>query len=146
MGPQPLQIAKNKIAEKKIGFTNQTGNDAIVMADANMLELVLRNLVSNALKYSSVKGEITVAAVNAGDKVIISVTDNGIGMSAEKMKRFNSAVMEQAETTLGTAKEKGTGLGLLLCKTFSRLMHGNISVGPNPSGQGCRFELILPKA
>lgn len=141
-----LQSFADRIADKKIGFTNATEKDAIVMADANMLELVLRNLVSNALKYSSVKGDITVAAVNAGDKVIISVTDNGVGMSAEKMERFNSAVMEQAETTLGTAKEKGTGLGLLLCKTFSRLMHGNISVGPNPNGQGCRFELILPKA
>lgn len=136
----------DRIDNKKVLFTNGIAIGTLVMADANMLELVIRNLISNALKFTSINGKISVAAVAAGNHIIISVTDSGVGMPVEKMNRFNAEIMEQAESTLGTAKEKGTGLGLLLCKTFSRLMNGTISVGPNPNGQGCRFELALPKA
>jgi signal transduction histidine kinase len=136
----------DRIDNKKILFTNEIMIGTLVMADANMLELVIRNLISNALKFTAVNGKITVAAVASGDHIILSVTDSGVGMPVEKMNRFNAETLEQAESTLGTAKEKGTGLGLLLCKTFSRLMNGTISVGPNPNGQGCRFELALSKA
>ncbi len=131
---------------KKILFTNGIAIGTLVMADANMLELVIRNLISNALKYTAANGTIRVAALLSGKDIIISVTDSGVGMPVEKMNRFNAEALEQAETTLGTAKEKGTGLGLLLCKTFCRLMNGTISVEPNPNGPGCRFELALPKA
>ncbi len=136
----------DRIDNKKILFSNEIAIGTLVMADANMLELVIRNLISNAIKYTADNGKITVAALASGTDLIISVTDSGVGMPFEKMNRFNAETLEQAETTLGTAKEKGTGLGLLLCKTFSRLMNGTISVGPNPNGQGCRFELVLPKA
>lgn len=136
----------DRINNKKILFTNEIVIGTLVMADANMLELVIRNLLSNALKYTAVNGKITLAAEVSGINIIISVTDSGVGMPIEKMNRFNAEVLEQSETTLGTAKEKGTGLGLLLCKTFSRLMNGTISVRSNPTGQGCCFELALPKA
>lgn len=133
------------IAGKKIIFKNEIEDFIPVMADANMLELVIRNLMSNALKFTPEKGTISIAALESGNHILIRVTDSGIGMPVKKMTLFNSETIEQSESTLGTAKEKGTGLGLLLCKTFTKLMNGTISVGPNPDKQGCRFELVLPK-
>jgi signal transduction histidine kinase len=135
----------DRIEGKKIIFKNEVEEFTWVMADANMLELVIRNLMSNALKFTPENGIISVAALASGNHVLIWVTDSGIGMPLKKMSRFNSESLEQSESTLGTAKEKGTGLGLLLCKTFTKLMNGTISVGPNPDKQGCRFELALPK-
>ncbi len=139
------QSFTDRMKDKKIIFRNEIEGWVSVTADANMVELVMRNLLSNAVKFTPVNGHISIAAVLTDDQVIISVTDSGVGMPSVKMERFNSEKLAQAETTLGTAKEKGTGLGLLLCKTFSRLMNGNISVRSNPDGQGCRFELALPK-
>ena len=140
------QSFSDRLESKKIRFQNEISIGVIVMADANMLELVLRNLVSNAIKFTPANGTIIISATASADHVLIRVTDSGTGMPAAKMDHFNSETLEQAESTLGTAKEKGTGLGLLLCKTFTRLMNGNISVATHPDGQGCRFELSLPKA
>lgn len=140
------QSFSDRIGAKKIVFVNEIAIGTLVMADANMMELVIRNLISNALKYTNMHGCITLAADHMNGEVVISVTDTGVGMPEEKKNLFNSETISQAESTIGTAKEKGTGLGLLLCKTFSRLMNGNMTVRANPAGQGCRFELTLPKA
>lgn len=140
------QSFSDRIEAKKIVFVNEIAIGTLVMADANMMELIVRNLISNALKYTNLNGCITIAADHVKEEVVISVTDTGVGMPEEKINLFNSEAISQAESTIGTAKEKGTGLGLLLCKTFSRLMNGNITVKANPAGPGCRFELTLPKA
>ncbi len=139
------QSFADRMETKKIIFKNEINIGSVVMADANMLELVLRNLVSNAIKFTPANGIITIVAVTKGDEMLITVKDTGVGMPAAKMDRFNSETLEQAESTLGTAKEKGTGLGLLLCKTFSRLMLGDIRVTSNIYQPGCQFELALPK-
>ena len=140
-----IHFFSNRIAAKKITVTNKIEPGTLVMADANMMELVIRNLVSNALKYTEANGFITLTAVAKEDTMVIAVADTGVGMSEKKRNLFNSTTMLQAESTAGTAKEKGTGLGLLLCKTFTRLMQGKITVQPSDEGQGCRFELVLPR-
>ena len=140
-----IHFFSNRIAAKKILVTNKIEPGTFVMADANMLELIIRNLVSNALKYTEANGVIYFTAVAKENNMIIAVADTGVGMAEKKRNLFNSITMLQAESTAGTAKEKGTGLGLLLCKTFTRLLQGKITVQPNSEGQGCRFELVLPR-
>ncbi|MEO7530644.1 MAG: ATP-binding protein [Sediminibacterium sp.] len=130
---------------KKITLVNEVIPGTFVLADTNMMDLILRNLVSNALKFTAADGSIVIAANLLEKETIISVTDSGIGMAAENMDLFNSAILSPAKSTLGTAREKGTGLGLLLCKTFTRLMDGQISVQKNKDRIGSRFELTLPK-
>jgi signal transduction histidine kinase len=73
---------------------------------------------------------------------VLSVSDTGVGMTEENRNQFNSTVLSSTKSTPGTEREKGTGLGLLLCKTFTRLMNGQITVEKNKE-RGCRFELIL---
>lgn len=123
-----IRSFSNGIAAKKILVTNKIVPGTLVMADANMMELVIRNLVSNALKYTETNGFITITAIAKENTMVIAVTDTGVGMGEKKRNLFNSTTMLQAESTTGTEKEKGTGLGLLLCKTFTRLMQGKITV------------------
>ena len=131
---------------KKIRITSEIEQGCFVLADANMMDLVLRNLVSNALKYTKANGSVTLASsVQGSSEIIVSVTDNGIGMTDDSMLLFNAEKLSSTKSTPGTEREKGTGLGLLLCKTFTGLMQGKISVKKNPAEQGCSFELRLPK-
>ncbi len=139
-----IQSFSDRALVKKITLTHQVEAGTVVMADANMVDLVLRNLVSNALKYTWANGHIVMKAVTTPESVILSVSDTGMGMNDENITRFNSITMLPAESTTGTAREKGTGLGLLLCKTFTRLMNGKITVQKNKEGPGCSFELLLP--
>jgi signal transduction histidine kinase len=145
-------LAENMIASfadrasaKKIMLSHKIAAGTIVQADRNMLDLVLRNLVSNAIKYTAASGSVNIEACKQGEEIILSVTDTGMGMTDENRKLFNAAILSSSKSTPGTAHEKGTGLGLLLCKTFTRLMNGHINVQQNKEGKGSRFELVLRK-
>ncbi|MES2371234.1 MAG: ATP-binding protein [Bacteroidota bacterium] len=142
-------IASNMIAsfasrasEKKVTIINEIAQQTIVLADANMLDLIFRNLVSNALKFTPAGGSVFIEASVQALYTILSVTDTGVGMPEENRSQFNSTILSSTKSTLGTEREKGTGLGLLLCKTFTRLMNGQISVQKNKE-KGCKFELVL---
>jgi len=139
-----IQSFSDRALVKKISLTHQVEAGTVVMADANMVDLILRNLVSNALKYTWANGHIVMKAISTPESVILSVSDTGMGMKEENITLFNSITMLPAESTTGTAREKGTGLGLLICKTFTRLMNGKITVQKNKDGPGCSFELLLP--
>jgi len=110
-----------------------------------MAELVLRNLLSNAIKYSKAYDSITITSRAEGEKIYILVSDEGLGMEEEKIIFFNKPDKKPLKSTLGTAREKGTGLGLLLCKTFASLMKGTLQVSRNKNNQGLVFVLGLPK-
>jgi signal transduction histidine kinase len=131
---------------KKIGIQNDIEIGCIVLADKNMSELIIRNLLSNAIKYSAAYDSILISATEQEGRIVVSVQDEGVGMSEENIRLFNSPSKKPLISTTGTASEKGTGLGLLLCKTFANLMHGNIAVSKNSNGKGMVFELSLSKA
>jgi signal transduction histidine kinase len=97
-----------------------------VFADYNMLETVIRNLVSNAIKFTNRRGKIVIKAIERNDEVIIQVEDSGIGMSVELVS--NLFRIDQKVTRIGTNSEKGTGLGLVICKEFIEKNGGSISV------------------
>ncbi len=132
------------LEDKKISFVNNTKPDDIVMADRNMLDLIIRNLVSNSIKFTTEGGKIEVTTERGPKKsLIVMIKDSGIGMSEEQMaKIFDTNTLY---TTRGTANEKGTGLGLRLCKEFVERMGGNIWV-ESVQGEGSTFKFTINRA
>ena len=101
----------------------------------------MRNLLSNAIKFTNKDGEIHVKAEEKPERTEISVSDNGIGMAPKDLKKLFS--LSEFHTTKGTAKEEGTGLGLLLCKEFVEKHGGTIHV-ESEEGKGSTFRFALP--
>ncbi len=112
--------------QKRITLKNALQAEVFVYADINMLDTVVRNLVSNALKFTHPGGSVSVSAKQKEDTVEVSVSDSGIGMSEEDLpKLFRIGTKYKC---LGTAHEQGTGLGLILCKEFIEKHGGRIWV------------------
>ena len=115
--------------------------DITAVVDENMFKTVMRNLISNAIKFTNPGGAITLTSSAAGREVSISVSDSGIGIPPEDIEKLFR--IDQNYTRPGTHMEKGTGLGLLLVKEFMTKMNGNISVESKP-GEGSTFKITLP--
>jgi len=116
-------------------------NEIVLTADENMLNTVLRNLISNAIKFTPKGGQVKVEVEVEDSQVIISVSDTGIGMKPETIEKLFK--IETSFTTRGTENEKGTGLGLLLCKEFIEKHEGKIWV-ESEEGKGSTFSFSLP--
>lgn len=114
-----------------------------VLADEQMLNTVIRNLVSNAIKYTRENGKIEIVVIECEDKMEIYIEDNGVGIKPEKIDLLFKA--DPSPSTEGTNGEIGTGLGLLLCKEFVELNKGKIWV-ESQLGAGSKFIFTLPKA
>ncbi|HEY4786089.1 MAG TPA: PAS domain-containing sensor histidine kinase [Bacteroidales bacterium] len=127
---------------KSISLVNELQPDIIVFADHDMITTILRNLVSNAIKFTPKNGSIKISSNIENEFCIITVTDTGIGISAQKIANLFVA---ENETTKGTSGESGTGLGLMLCKEFAVKNGGDILV-KSEEGQGSSFILSLPLA
>lgn len=126
---------------KNISLKYIQSNDIEVYIDQNMLKTVLRNLISNSIKFTNLNGKITVYAVQNQNDVEITVSDNGIGMAKEtKNKLFK---IDTNITTPGTASETGSGLGLILCKEFIEKQGGKIWV-ESELGKGSNFKFTFP--
>ena len=120
-------------------------NKLYVLSDANMMNTVMRNLLTNAVKFSNKGSSITVRISKTDDQksALIAVVDKGVGMSKEAAA--NLFRIENNQTTAGTMGEKGTGLGLILCKDFVELHKGKIWV-ESEEGAGAAFYFTLPLA
>jgi signal transduction histidine kinase len=106
-----------------------------------MLKIVLRNLVSNAIKFTDKNGAINISAEENSGNVIISVSDNGVGITPDNLAKLFD--ISEVITTKGTEKETGTGLGLLLCNEFVEKHGGKIWV-ESEVGKGSDFKFTLP--
>lgn len=138
-----LKGMEQSLLKKHIRVNNQVMRDTFVRGDRNMIELIVRNLVSNAIKFSRPEGILDLHASNAEKEVVLSIKDNGVGIAESKVEKINSSSVLSLESTFGTEKEKGTGLGLMLCKHFAAIMGGSISVKSKP-GMGSQFNISLP--
>lgn len=112
-----------------------------VFADQNSIDTVLRNLVSNAIKFTSANGQITICAETLQNEVVVRVKDTGIGIKASDIKKLFK--IDSQFSTPGTEKEKGTGLGLILVKEFLELNNSRLNIESTP-GTGTVFEFNLP--
>ncbi|MFZ1289467.1 MAG: PAS domain S-box protein [Melioribacteraceae bacterium] len=129
-------------ARKKITLVNLVEKQIKVNADKFMIDTVLRNLISNSIKFTPQGGNIKINAEDLGnDNITISISDSGVGIKEEiidKLFKIDSHI-----TTRGTEKEKGTGLGLILCKEFIEKHNGKIWV-ESKIEQGSKFKFTLP--
>lgn len=132
----------NQFAVKKnITLKNSIIKDTQLTADRNMLKSILRNLITNAIKFTPKSGKIELSSAVQDHQVEICIKDNGIGM--DKLTRDQLFRLDVNHSVLGTNNEKGTGLGLLLIKEFIQRHNGDIFVESEP-GLGSTFKVVLP--
>lgn len=150
-GPQQLNLTNicagiietiNPLAgEKNIALNNFVAEGITIFADVNMLKTVLRNLISNAIKFTKSGGKINIYSAQDQLNITITVSDNGVGIDIETLNKLFD--ISQKFTLKGTANEKGSGLGLLLCKEFVE-KHGGKIWAESEEGKGSHFKFSLP--
>lgn len=135
-----VQLLKSMADKKKLRLENKIAEDCIAHVDQNMMNLIFKNLISNAIKFSLRGGVIEVFSQTENGTNTIYVRDNGIGMSKENLKMLFQL---QTFTTRGTANERGTGLGLFITKNFIESNGGTIRA-ESVEGEGSTFIFTIP--
>jgi PAS domain S-box-containing protein len=138
---ESLENVQLQVANKGISAISELTEDFFIFTDKNMINTVLRNLISNAVKYTYKKGTVVVRAKKNAEECIITVKDSGIGIEKEKVSTLFR--LENSLSLPGTEKEQGTGLGLKLCKEFTERMGGRIWV-ESKEGRGSEFKFTIP--
>jgi signal transduction histidine kinase len=130
-------------ADKKgVGLVSEIPDEIIVMADRNLLSTILRNLINNAVKFTPGGGQVSICCEQQDKELVISVADTGVGMSEEQVE--NLFRLDSNVAMPGTSEEKGTGLGLILCKEFVDMHGGSIWASSKPR-EGSTFSFTLPQ-
>ncbi|MBT8243900.1 MAG: tetratricopeptide repeat-containing sensor histidine kinase [Winogradskyella sp.] len=137
-----ISLIEKKVNDKGIILIDESRRE-FVYADRSMLEIVIQNLITNAVKFTGKGDVITVSNQDYNGKVLICVEDTGIGISEENQKKLFNA--KKNFTTIGTENEKGTGLGLTICKDLVELNNGRVWV-ESTTNIGSKFFIELPKA
>lgn len=137
---EKFKLYQEHAHNKGITLKNQIDPNLTVYADSAMIELVFRNLIANSIKFCNSGSVVRAAASVANGKVLVSISDTGQGISPENLKKIFG---NELFSTRGTANEKGTGLGLTLCKDFITLNGGEIWV-KSVEGVGSEFFFTLP--
>lgn len=141
LASESVKLLEPECGQKGIKLVNQIKGDFEAYADINMVRSIFRNLLSNAIKFTNTEGSVTLNAYGLDNRIFISVADTGIGIPvANRDRLFTLASI----TTEGTSHEKGTGLGLLLCKEFVEKNGGRIWFETG-EGSGTTFYFTLPK-
>lgn len=135
------ELFGDSAGQKSITIRTELPMDSKVLADQTMMGTVLRNLISNAIKFTRPGGQILVSAKQCEGEWLVSVSDTGIGMKEDDIRKLFR--LEENHTTLGTNNEKGTGLGLILCKEFVEKHGGKIWV-ESKEGNGSTFSFTIP--
>lgn len=133
----------NSLHLKETNLVNQIQEGSMAWADMNMINLIFRNLILNGIKFTENGGSITVSAQDNGNEFTISIADNGVGINEDIQKILFEKTT--GYSSRGTANEKGTGLGLILCKEFVERNGGKIWLTSEPS-KGSTFFFTVKKA
>ncbi len=136
-----VSLNNSNLVKKKINVKTNINNEDVVYADKKMIETVMRNLVSNAIKFSHHKGLITIKTEKLGDEYRIFVEDNGVGIEKENIAKLFK--IDQQISKPGIDEEQGTGLGLILCKEFVEKNNGRIWA-ESEFGKGATFIFTIP--
>ena len=142
LGVEIINLYKDAADNKKLELVNNINENILVYADKYMIDTIIRNFVSNSIKFTNSGGKIIIKGVINGDNAEVSVTDTGIGISLENQK--NLFRIDEQFRRDGTANEKGTGLGLILCKEFIEKNNGVLWV-ESEEGKGSRFSFTVPR-
>jgi PAS domain S-box-containing protein len=137
-----VELMSHVAHQKSIELRVDLPGELPIYADLNSIDLIIRNLLSNAIKFSHVGGVVTISARDDGKFIEVEVADQGVGIKGDVGKKlFHSGTFH---STKGTGKEKGSGLGLVLCKDFVERNGGRIWV-ESQAGEGSRFHFTIPK-
>ena len=138
--PGVVEIFESIAMTKRIKLDYQpTGNPLKVEADNDMLKTVVRNFLSNAIKFSPEDSTIEIIMAEEGEFAKVSIRDHGVGIAADRI----GSIFHKGETTYGTGGEEGSGLGLQLCQDFARKNGGDCTV-ESTEGQGSTFSVLIP--
>lgn len=137
-----VKLVNNSAKEKNILVSYEVESSITVLADDNMFKTILRNLLNNAIKFTNQNGAVKLSATQRETDVLFKVEDNGVGMNALTISKLFK--IEEKISLLGTNAEKGTGLGLLLCKEFVEKHNGKIWA-ESELEVGSKFMFTLPK-
>jgi len=138
-----VELMLNNAAAKNLEIINNVSFDILAFADENMITTVLRNLLSNAIKFTPQGGSIRFEATKQKKMIEICIADNGMGMTEETMASLFK--LDVFTSTLGTNKETGTGLGIILCKEFIEKNNGKLWV-ESSLNNGTIFYFSIPRA
>ncbi len=130
--------------QKSINIYTEGRHKTVVFADRAMIGTVLRNLISNAIKFTNPGDEVVILAEQNENELVVSVADNGVGIKKEAIDKLFR--IDVNYVTMGTQNEKGTGLGLILCKEFISKHGGKIWAESDPEKKGSRFCFTIPKS
>jgi len=137
-----LQLTNNNAMMKNISISMNCNDELFVYADIDMVNTILRNLLTNAIKFTSKFGDVSLKVEKQNEKdVLISVSDTGVGIAANSVEKLFR--IDQSYSTKGTEDEAGTGLGLVLCAEFVKKNKGKIWV-ESTQGAGSTFYFTLP--
>ena len=138
--PGVVDIFEMIAQTKKIELKYQgSSNPVVVIADNDMLKTIVRNFLSNAIKFSPENSSIEISLNVEGDFAKVSVRDHGVGIAPERI----DSIFKKGETTYGTGGEEGSGLGLQLCADFARKIDGDVMV-ESVLGEGSTFSVLVP--
>ena len=137
--PGVVEIFEMIAMTKNIKLQYQSCGSLVVRADNDMLKTVVRNFMSNAVKFSPEGSTVEVIVKPEGDFARVSVCDHGVGIAADRI----GSIFHKGETTYGTGGEEGSGLGLQLCADFARKNGGDVKV-ESTEGQGSTFSFTIP--
>ncbi len=136
-----LRLFESNIKNKKINLTININPKQKILADNDMLSLLLRNLISNAIKFTHTSGIVEITAFAEDDVVLVVVSDNGVGIKQENIPKLFRIDIQF--TTHGTNKESGNGIGLVLCKEIVE-KHGGKIWAESEINKGSKFIFTLP--
>jgi signal transduction histidine kinase len=137
-----IELLKGMADQKKITIQNQINPSLSIQADPQHFDIIIRNILLNALKFTHENGLITLSSKIENDRIALSIEDNGVGMQPDQINRLFQ--LKTHFTTPGTQKEKGTGLGLLICAEYAAANNWEIKVD-SQIGKGTIFTIILSK-
>ncbi len=140
---ETLNLLQQNLSGKNIKIDLATNEAFMINADINHIKIILRNLISNAIKFSYAGSTISLSVIKENSFILFSVADAGTGMPKEKLDSLFQ--QNTISSQYGTSNEKGTGLGLMLCKEFIEKNGGNITVKSEP-GKGSTFTVSIPTA
>lgn len=138
---QNLNLTKLSVSNKELEISTHCNEELNALADRDLLNVVIRNLLSNAIKFTPRKGEIKISSEVRDNKVVISIADNGCGISQEHIKSILKT--DDFISTKGTENEPGSGLGLKLCINYLKYMNGKLEIESTP-GEGSNFIVKIP--
>lgn len=136
-----IHLLNSQASAKNITLCNAIAPGIQVFADINQLSVILRNLISNSIKFTADHGTVTISAITNSENITISIEDSGVGMTPEQVNRLFK--IDECYSTYGTSKERGTGLGLVVVKEFVEINGGSINIS-SIFGKGTTVDIGLP--